>query len=164
MPPLLRHLYFGPRADSDGECLATRPAWASVACTLGLFLRSVRIEPKARRLVVTDRIAWFRTTERIVAFDEIADVEYGTDNFFPSAMSNLLSLESWIVTLRFEDLTTLDLWRFSGNFHSPALMEALGFGDMDWTSEPNRERMLMGSLLNAFLPAQRRRRRPPTHF
>lgn len=164
MPPVLRHLYFGPRADSSGEVIVTRPAWASIACTLGLFLRSVRIDPQARRIVATDRLGWFFTRERIVGFDEIADIEYGTDNFFPSALSNLLSLESWIITIRFEDLTTFDIFRFSGNFHSPALMAALGFHDLDWASEPNRERLLMGSLLNAFLPAQRRRRRPPTNF
>ncbi len=149
--------------DSADGCLVTQPSMLQLAMTLGLARRNVRIDPQSETIEIADTFFFLQRNVRTIRFADVQSLEFSDYNFFPSPLLPLFSLESWVVSLRLADMEELALHRWTGNFHSPWLMESLG-QDPEWFSEPNRERLTFGAVLRTLLALETRARRPPTHF
>ncbi len=162
MPPLLRHICFGPVVDSRDDCLVTQPSMFQLLITLGLSRRQVRIDPERELIEITDTLFFTQEESRTIRFTDVESLDFSDSNFFPAPLLPVFSLESWVVALRLTDGTEVPLLRWTGNFHSPWLMENLG-EDAEWLSEPNRERLTFGALLRALLQLDTRVHQPPAY-
>lgn len=65
-----------PRLGVEGHAFVARTSWINMLITLGLWGRTVRLDPDTRALQITDRVLWLIPIRRTVRLADIDEVLY----------------------------------------------------------------------------------------
>lgn len=109
-------LSLSPRLTRDGERILVRSNLLQRVLTLGVYSRTVWIEPAKSRLRVQTRSWWFRRKRQRISFESIQAVTYDYEDVAFERMINWAhqAWDSFRVGLRFFDQSELHLFTFFG--------------------------------------------------
>ena len=110
----LSFLSIGPRiANIEGKLVA-RTSLPVAIFTLGVCLRSVAVDPKRKKIVITRRALWFCKRRRTIPFRFIDSIYYRYNDLSTSSTWHGRSFDVFQVSLKLVDQEIVTLFNFAG--------------------------------------------------
>jgi hypothetical protein len=106
-----------PTIARDGDLLVASTSGLGAFLTLGLALRRVAIDPKAKTITVRQRMGWLFASERTFRFDQLRAIIYRYEDWNPATALSMTgdSKDCYVVGLAvFGHRDPIHLFRFVG--------------------------------------------------
>lgn len=149
--PLARFISMCPRVrmEADGS-LRVRTGMLSILRNLLLSITTMHADAQAQVFHIRRRRFLFVVENFEIPFDWVAEIEVEFSNAFPGGVLwNMI--ESYLVSFRMRDGSSLPLFSFSGNARNTLVTAALGGVVIEETSEPKMEANAFRAILESLI-------------